>query len=180
MTGVLGVDQSLRGTGLALHKDGVTSTALVRAQLGDGVHGIRDAVRYIVGRVVKFAPACDLYVLEAPIIPRHGSGLALERAWLFGMLFDQFCLRGNVATVHPSTRAVYATGNGKASKDEVLASVRAAHPALSVPDHNVADALALMGMGCRWLGFPVDGEISSKQAKAMRSAHWPQSGGQPT
>lgn len=174
MSGVLGVDQSLRGTGLALHVDGQTSTALVRSDIGEGVAGIRAAVRYIVGRVVTFAPACDLYVLEAPIIPRHGSGLALERAWLFGLLFDQLYLRGQVATVHPSTRALYATGNGKASKDEVVAAMSAAHPGLSAPiNDDVADALALMGMGCRWLGSPVDGEISSKQAKAMRSAHWP-------
>lgn len=173
MTGVLGVDQSLRGTGVALHADGKTSTALVRAEIGEGVVGIREAVRFIVGRVVKFAPACDVYVLEAPIIPRHGSGLALERAWLFGMLFDQLMTRGRVATVHPSTRAMYATGNGRADKDEVVAAVRAAHPLVDVPNHDVADAVALMAMGCRWLGSPVDGEISSKQAKAMRSARWP-------
>lgn len=173
MTAVLGIDQSLRGTGLALYADGETVTALVRADLGEGVAGIRQAVRYIVGRVVTFAPACDLYVLEAPIIPRHGSGLALERAWLFGLLFDQLYSRGQVATVHPMTRALYATGNGRASKEEVVAAVAAVHSPLAVVDDNVADALALMGMGCRWLGSPVDGEISSKQAKAMRSARWP-------
>lgn len=173
MTAVLGIDQSLRGTGLALYADGETVTALVRADLGEGVAGIRQAVRYIVGRVVTFAPACDLYVLEAPIIPRHGSGLALERAWLFGLLFDQLYSRGQVATVHPMTRALYATGNGRASKEEVVAAVAAVHSQLAVVDDNVADALALMGMGCRWLGSPVDGEISSKQAKAMRSARWP-------
>jgi hypothetical protein len=177
VTAVLGVDQSLRGTGLAMRSFGETTTALVRADIGEGVLGIREAVRFIVGRVVKFAPACDVYVLEAPIIPRHGSGLALERAWLFGMLFDQLMLRGRVATVHPSTRALYATGNGRASKEEVVAAIAAVHPHLDVRDDNVADALALMGMGCRWLGSPVDGEISSKQAKAMRSAHWPTSEG---
>lgn len=173
MTAVLGVDQSLRGTGLALHDRGVTSTALVRAQLGEGVDGIRHAVRYIVGRVVTFAPQCDLYVLEAPIIPRHGSGLALERAWLFGMLFDQLWLRGRVATVHPSTRALYATGNGRADKAEVVAAVAAAHRFSGPLDDNIADALALMGMGCRWLGSPVDGEINTKQARAMTTARWP-------
>lgn len=174
MTAVLGIDQSLRGTGLALYADGETVTALVRADLGEGVAGIRQAVRYIVGRVVTFAPACDLYVLELPIqTPGKGSGLQLERAWLFGMLFDQLMSRGQVATVHPMTRAVYATGNGRAPKADVIAAMKKAHPHVDVRDDNVADALALMGMGCRWLGSPVDGEISSKQAKAMRSARWP-------
>lgn len=89
MTAVLGVDPSLRGTGLAMHTDGETTTLLVRAETGEGLPGIRKAVRYIVGQVVTFAPACDVYVLEAPYIPQHRSGLILERAWLYGLLFDQ-------------------------------------------------------------------------------------------
>lgn len=173
MSGVLGIDQSLRGTGLALHDGGETTTALVRAEIGEGAVGIREAVRYIVGRVVTFCPNADLYLLELPYIPRHNSGLVLERAWLFGMLFDQLYLRGPVALVATKTRAMYATGNGNAGKPEVVAAMQAAHPHLKVRDDNVADALALMGMGCRWLGSPVDGEISSKQAKAMRAARWP-------
>ena len=173
MSGVLGVDQSLRGTGLALHVDGQTSTALVRADIGEGVAGIRAAVRYIVGRVVTFAPACDLYVLEMPYIPRHNSGLVLERAWLFGLLYDQLCTRGRVAIVATKTRAMYATGNGNADKAQVVEAMKAAHPQVDVRDDNIADALALMGMGCRWLGSPVDGEINTKQARAMTSARWP-------
>lgn len=173
MSVVLGVDQSLRGTGLALHADGATSTGLVKADIGEGVAGIREAVRYIVGRVVAFAPHCDLYVLEMPYIPRHNSGLVLERAWLFGLLYDQLCTRGRVAIVATKTRAMYATGNGNADKAEVVAAMKAAHPHADVRDDNVADALALMGMGCRWLGSPVDGEITTKQARAMTSARWP-------
>ena len=173
MTAVLGIDQSLRGTGLALYADGETVTALVRADLGEGVAGIRQAVRYIVGRVVTFAPACDLYVLEAPIIPRHGSGLALERAWLFGLLFDQLYSRGQVATVHPMTRALYATGNGRASKEEVVAAMRARFPDVAIADDNVADALALANIGARWLGKPMDGEATAPQLRAMGSVKWP-------
>lgn len=171
---VLGIDQSLRSTGVALHEAGMTTTWTFQAVPGVGSLGIRDAVRYIVGRVLLIVPRqIDLTVIEAPIIPQHGSGLVLERAWLFGMLFDQLIERGPVATVHPSTRALYATGDGKAQKPAVVAAVKAAHPGVLVANDDVADALALMGMGARWLGSPVDGEITSKQAKAMRSAHWP-------
>lgn len=173
MSGVLGVDQSLRGTGLALHDGGVTTTSVLKADIGEGVAGIREAVRYLVGRVVAFAPHADLYVLEMPYIPRHNSGLVLERAWLFGMLYDQLCTRGRVAVVATKTRAMYATGNGNADKAQVVAAMKVAHPHVHVRDDNVADALALMGMGCRWLGSPVDGEINTKQARAMTSARWP-------
>lgn len=170
---VLGVDQSLTATGLARVLDGKIETRVVKSDAPKGVWATREAVRFHVGMTMKFAPARCLSVIEAPIIPRHGSGLALERAWLFGLLFDQLILRGPVATVHPSTRALYATGNGKADKTDVVAAMKAAFPNVTVADDNAADGLALLGMGARWLGDPVDGQITSKQAKAMRSAHWP-------
>lgn len=178
---VVGIDQSLTATGVAVHESGETRTLLITSELESGALAIRNTVRYHVGQVLKFSPKADvLFVIEAPIIPRHGgkqsgAGKVLERAWLFGMLFDQLISRGNVATVHPSTRALYATGNGKAEKPEVVLAMSAAYPQLVVHDHNIADALALLGMGARWLGEPIDGSISSRQAKAMRTAHWPTS-----
>ena len=179
---VLGIDSSLRCTGVAqaLLGDDVApaphnvSSTRFETDAEEGLVALRASVRYIVGSTLKFAPKGPLLtVIEAPIIPRHGSGLALERAWLFGLLVDQLMIRGPVATVHPSTRALYATGDGRAEKPTVLAAMKAAYPTVTVNDHNEADALALVGMGARWLGSPVDGAITSKQAKAMRSAHWP-------
>ncbi len=170
---VLGVDQSLTATGLARIENGVVETELVTSEAPHGAWETRTTVRYHVGLTLKFAPRECLSVIEAPIIPRHGGGLALERAWLFGLLFDQLIMRGPVATVHPSTRALYATGNGKAEKHEVVAAMKAAFPALTVKDDNVADGLTLAAMGARWLSAPVDGSVTSRQLKAMRSAHWP-------
>lgn len=171
---VVGIDQSILATGVAVLDGDRKYTGLIAATSGVGAWGIRESVRYIVGSVLRQVPArLDLTVIEAPIIPRHGSGLALERAWLFGMLFDQLIERGPVATVHPSTRALYATGNGKADKSAVVAAMQLAHPDIATADHNVADGLVLLGMGARWLGTPIDGDITSKQAKAMRTAHWP-------
>jgi hypothetical protein len=171
---VLGIDQSIKATGLALRDGDVTRTHVIHSEPGVGSWGMREAIRYVVGQTLRFAPySLDLTVIEAPIIPRHGGGLALERAWLFGFLFDQLIVRGPVATVHPSTRALYATGNGKADKADVVAAMKVAHPDVATDDHNVADGLALMGMGARWLGEPVDGELTKKQLGAMRTAHWP-------
>lgn len=170
---VLGVDPSLKATGVGLLIDGRVTTTLIEATVMPGVGGIREGVRYTVGKVLRFAPAACLSVVEAPILPRHGGGLALERAWLYGMLIDQLMLRGPVATVHPSTRALYATGYGKADKAQVVKAINAAFPDLGVKNDNIADGVALMAMGARWQGRPVDGQITSKQAKAMRSAHWP-------
>lgn len=170
---VLGVDQSLTMTGLARIVDGVAETDRVGTSPALGLGGTRDRIRYIVGRTLKFAPDECLTVIEAPISPSHNAGAVLERAWLFGLLVDQLLLRGPVVQVWPSTRAMYATENGKAKKPEVLAAMRAQFPFVVIADDNAADALALACMGARYFGSPVDGPISKKRQQAMTSTVWP-------
>lgn len=171
---VLGIDQSLTMTGLASISNGVAVTDRIgtTAVLG-GLEGTRDRIRYIVGRTLRFAPRECLTVIEAPISPMHNAGAVLERAWLFGLLVDQLLLRGPVVQVWPSTRAMYATGSGKAKKPEVLAAMRAQFPFVVIRDDNAADALALACMGARYLGSPIDGPITKKREQAMTSTVWP-------
>jgi len=180
---VIGVDQSLTLTGLSKVIDGDRSLGdffrhvsvdRIRTEAGDGsLSGTRDRIRYIVGRTMRFAPSECLSVIEAPYIPRHNSGSVLERAWLFGFLVDQLLLRGPVVQVRTKTRAMYATGNGNATKAEVLAAMRASFPLMTIHDDNEADALALAAMGSRFLGTPIDGPINKKQQQAMTSTVWP-------
>lgn len=163
----------MTATGIAMAVDGRVAVSRVRSAKADDLRGTRDRIRYVVGQVLRFAPASCLTVIEAPIIPRHNAGAVLERAWLFGLLVDQLLLRGPVVEVRTKTRAKYATGNGNADKREVLAAVRATFPDVRVLDDNVADALALAGMGARWLGAPIDGALSKKQLAAMVAVRWP-------
>lgn len=182
MIPVLGVDQSMTSTGLALVLEGGVRTRLVVTgpPAAPGLAGVRSRVRYIVGRTLQFLGDADLApgrmvltVIEAPLITRrHQSGQILERAWLFGMLVDQLAMRGPVAQVRSSTRAKYATGNGKAEKPEVLAAMRAEHPAVPIADDNVADALALAALGARWTGAPIDGASKARTA-AVAAVVWP-------
>lgn len=170
---VVGIDSSLRATGIACSRDGILGTARFRTKATSTLQELRDQLRYITSSALIYAPKPLLTVIETPIIARHGSGDVLERAWLYGLLVDQFMVRGPVVTVHPSTRALYATGNGRASKPEVVAAMRGRLPTLAIPDDNVADAVALLCMGLRWYGSPIDGEISKKQARAMKTPSWP-------
>lgn len=176
---VLGVDQSLTMTGLAKVVNGETSRQITTDRIGtiavhsDPLAATRDRIRYIVGRTLKFAPERCLTVIEAPYIPKHNAGAVLERAWLFGMLVDQLLLRGPVVQVRTKTRAMYAADNGNADKKEVLAAMRARFPLVPIRDDNEADALALLCMGARFLGTPIDGPISKKQEQAMTSTVWP-------
>lgn len=174
---VLGIDQSLTCTGLAKTTPaGVVVTTRIKTSPSGGELGdTRRRIRYIVGQVLRFAPTECVTVIEAPIVIRNGQGGAqLERAWLFGLLVDQLIIHGPIAQVRTKTRAMYATGNGNADKPEVLAAIRDSFPDLTVPDDNVADAVALCAMGARWVGAPIDGVPGKKQMAAMVAVHWPE------
>ena len=172
---VIGIDQSLSMSGLAKLENGTVTLERVKTETVDGLEATRNRIRYIVGRSMRFAPTAALAVIEAPYVPRGGkaAGAVTERAWLFGMLVDQLILRGPIAQVRTKTRAMYATDNGNAEKPEVLAAMRAKFPDLVIRDDNEADALALLCMGARYLGHPIDGVESKKQKQAMTSVVWP-------
>jgi Holliday junction resolvasome RuvABC endonuclease subunit len=173
---VLGVDQSLTMTGLARRlADAAVETSRIPtvAPENPNLASTRARVRYITGGVLKFAPQHCLSVIESPYIPRHNAGAVLDRAWLFGILVDQLMIRGPVAQVRTKTRAKYATGNGNADKAEVLAAMRERFPELTIADDNEADALALLSMGARFLGTPIDGAPTPYQLKAMTAVAWP-------
>lgn len=171
---VVGVDPSLTCTGVAtVGASGVVATTRFPTEGSGSLLDVRTRVRYIVGSVLRFAPSGCLSVIEAPYVPRHGGGQVLERAWLFGMLVDQLCLRGPVVQVRAKTRAKYGTGNGNAGKSDVLAAVRTAYPSVGVRDDNEADAIVLAAMGARYLGYPIDGQGSKKQLEAMTAVVWP-------
>lgn len=175
---VYGIDPSLTCTGLAKTTSaGVILTHRVKTSTTpDELGAIAQRIRYITAQVLQFAPAECLTVIEAPYVPQgaKSAGSVLERAWLFGFLADQLMRRGSIVRVRTTTRAMYATGSGNARKPEVLASMRAAFPAVEIPDDNVADALAMCAMGARWLGEPIDGLLSKKQEAAMVAVHWPE------
>ncbi|OOB90770.1 hypothetical protein B0T42_09915 [Rathayibacter sp. VKM Ac-2630] len=130
-------------------------------------------MEYVAGRALEWLPTSGLFVIEEPP-PTLTGGLAIERHALYYLLVRVLLRRGPVVRVHQATRAMYATGNGRAKKPEVLAAMRAAFPAVRVSDDNAADALALMALGSRNLGRPLEVEpISKKQTAAGGSLRWP-------
>lgn len=171
----VGIDPSLTCTGLAVvGENRATSVHTFPTSTQDADLADYDRrVQYITGKTLMAAPKRCLTVIEAPFVPHHGgAGQVIERAWLFGFIVSQFLRRGPVVAVSAKTRAKYATGNGNASKKEVLAAMRDRFPDLSIRDDNAADGLALAAMGARWLGFPIDGEPSKPQLEAMRAVRW--------
>jgi Holliday junction resolvasome RuvABC endonuclease subunit len=174
---VVGIDVSLRATGLAIRDtvlEVTTTGRVVAPALGDDVLAVRNRIRRCVDGVLRWMPPrVDLVVIEHPIPATSGyASMQLERAAAYWILVDQLVARCPVAAVHPRTRAKLATGNGNASKAAVLAAMRETFPQVNIPDDNVADAVALVEAGARRVGY---GTVlySPEQMSAFAKVAWP-------
>lgn len=184
MSVVLGVDSSLTISGCARVDLGVGESGQLEAvrwetwraravkPVEETVESTRRRIRVMVREVLAFVPPfLDLSVIEGPAMGAKFTPLADERAAVRWILIDQLLARGPVAVVAPKTRALLATGNGNADKAAVLAAVLMDVPAAHVPDHNVADAVALAIAGAHALGMPWG--WTEKQRTAHAKVSWP-------
>lgn len=158
---VVGVDLSLRATGLAqlaLSRAGEPqwSFETARSEKSTGSVAARAA------RLVQMRASCarlffgsPLVVIEAPAFSRQ-AGARHERSGLWWMVsvaaLEQGC---RVVEVSPTARARYATGRGNATKAEVVLSVVERYGLWPAND-NEADAIALAALGMRLAGLPIE------------------------
>lgn len=175
---VLGIDPSLTNSGVAAVALDDSSARWTTWQSGSrpadfdrSIASRRRRVRKVLAGIL--GPIPERFTLAVIEAPSYGSqhGAIHEREWLRGLLIDQLCARGPVVEVAPAKRALLATGNGRADKGMVLASIRDAYPQVHVPTHDVADAVALAAAGAHHLGFPAP--YGPKQAKAHAMVAWP-------
>lgn len=184
MTVVIGVDSSLTISGCARVDLGVGDeghlepvrweTWRARAVKGDvvNVDTNRRRIRTMLREILAFVPDFfDIAVVEGPSMGSKFTPLADERSGLRWMLIDQLMPRGPVVLMPPTTRALLAAGAGNARKGAVLDAVRVMVPAAHVPDHNVADAVALAMAGAHHLGMPW--ALTEKQEAAFAKVAWP-------
>lgn len=115
----------------------------------------------------------NLAVVEAPSFGSHHSGAAHERSGLFWTIVGSLrSVDVPVAEVPPSSRALYATGDGGADKASVV-DVTVERYGLGTRDDNIVDAFVLAAMGCHAYLQPLDKTIPERQANALRSVLWP-------
>lgn len=74
--------------------------------------------------------------------------------------------------VPPNTLKKYATGNGKAHKDEMIAAA-IKRGNLDITKNDEADAWWLYQMGCAQYGLPDAVEMPQKNREALRVPKWP-------
>lgn len=184
MSVVVGIDSSLTTSGCARVDLGVGESGQVEAlrwetwrarapkPLEETVESTRRRIRIMVREVLALVPDfVTLTVIEGPAFSRL-NGKGDERAAVRWFLIDQLLARGPVAVITPGTRALLAAGTGRAPKALVLSRVRAAFPQAHVPDHNVADGVALAAAGAHHLGMPW--ALTEEQETAFAKVAWPE------
>ncbi|MFK4760337.1 hypothetical protein ACI3KS_05315 [Microbacterium sp. ZW T5_45] len=189
MSVVLGVDSSLTISGCALVRFGDGPDAAdpvwetwrgrtVAAEV-ETVETLRRRIRVMLREILAIVPPrLTLSVVEGPAMSAKYTPLADERAGLRWMLIDQLMARGPVALVSPISRqALSGVGTiprgtkGPQRKRMVTAAVVQMLPGVHVPDHNVADAVALAAAGAHRVGLRMP--YSVKQEKAHANVAWP-------
>ena len=146
---VFGLDLSTKRIGLA-RPDGTTVSITARAGAGDPYRRLHELVSAVSNELRRW-PGAPLAVVEGYALGAVRGHLALVR---LGELGGSVRLRAwelGIPTVDVAPRALkaFATGNGAASKDEMVAAAVAhgGRPA----NHDEADAWHAHELGRRWL-----------------------------
>lgn len=151
MIGVLGGDLSLTSTGLCLPTGQCVTIKTGPSKLGD--HRFVTLRKGTLYYCQKTRP--DLAVIEraSPHMRNEAANVAIHGAQ--AIVREVLCELGiPLAVVHPKTLKQYATGNGGATKPEMIhAAVKAGgDPALNDDE---ADGWWLRAMGLHWTGTPI-------------------------
>lgn len=149
MRTIVGIDLSLRATGIAVWKPGVDSVSLflLEAKSTD-----LDRIDGIVRQIKELLQDETALVLLEGLAFMSNNGKASERAGLWWIIVYWLWRRKQpYVSVAPTRAKKYLTGRGNAKKDEILKEVFRRYRA-DLTDDNLADALNL----CH-IGMAVDG-----------------------
>jgi Holliday junction resolvasome RuvABC endonuclease subunit len=174
---VMGLDPSLAGTGVATRVS--CWTHKTKGQKGDSYEErgrrIRMVGDWIAAQVHEVGP--DLVCLEGPSYA-SASTTAFDRAKLWWDVYQDLADSAvPTAVIAPNSRAKYATGSGRANKQQViLAAGKRLSPMLPITNDNEADACWLMAMGYDWLGAPLV-DVPKVNGDALKGVDWPERAG---
>ncbi len=162
MIRVVGLDLSLTATGVA-------TEARVRVLRPRTKGAAR--LNWISCEVDTACVGADVVVVEGPSYgSEHSQQFSLGK--LFGVI-EVILFRRQVPLVEvsPKARAKFATGNGNANKDQVLAA--AVRAGAEVDDNNAADAYWLRAMGLAHYEQR-DAVLPEYRREALSKVQWPE------
>lgn len=171
MTTIIGLDLSLASTGMVTWRDGRFFVTTIVTRSGDEPEHRH---HNIINRVLSMVDGPTLVVMEGRITPGEDAiQTAMDLAELRGVVHYGLHVRKVPRVdVHPSTLKVYATGNGRASKqDMVLAARGRLGKHLHVTNDDEADAAWLTAVALAHYGRPLCA-LPAKNLKAVARPKW--------
>lgn len=178
---VVGVDPSISSTGVAMLGERVARFDRVQSKpAGESLEARLDRLRrQAIGTVrsVELGATASHSTVRLIVIegPAYGSNNAQTHMlagfwWLLVHGLDQIA---PIAVVQPPTLKKFATGSGRAGKDEMLAAAIGAFPTAGIRNNDIADAAALAEMGAEHLGIEFGGGFASSGRASVQAVHWP-------
>lgn len=183
---VVGLDLSLTSTGMS---DGQTHGAVGT----DAGTPLEERVSMILSGVVSFVtgaplvtallPEANLVVIEGGAFSRGAQSKAAEDLAGLRLLvrYELWARSIPFAIVPPTTLKKYTTGDGRASKPDMVAALADRHgidlSAVRIKDgrYDQADAIALAAMGYDHVGQPLDADVPFAPHRASLDAvQWPE------
>jgi crossover junction endodeoxyribonuclease RuvC len=171
----IGIDLSMTSTGLAIYRPEdvvpgwLAFTRCITSTPGKdpGYDGKLHRFQRIYNAILSELRADDAHVyLEGPSYASAGSATHdIAGNWwlLYQALREDAC---DITVVPPSVVKKYATGNGNAKKDAVLAAAIKRYPEIDIPGNDIADAVILMAIGLRLDGQPIE-ELPASHLAAL-------------
>ena len=170
MIPVVGLDPSLRATGLAL-PDGelLTITTPSCNTLDDRI----ERVRHVVGKVGVRVGIGALVVIEGPAFGMNNKATH-ELAGLWWALVVRLAEQGNqIAVLSPGQLKKFATGNGNAKKPDMRMALYQ-RAGLDIRSDDEVDALWLRQAGLVRQGHPDALSLPKTQTAVLDSIAWPE------
>lgn len=195
---VLGLDPSLRRTGIAIltDYDGVTAPAVLR-EMGEGskeresyLHGNR-RLRAVCSHTLRIVDEyrstigpdnIDLAVIEGHAFSRNLPSVEDRHGLWHGLVGALDVRKIPIAIVQPSTRERFITGKASTGptalppderKEAVLAEIRKLFPQNRIANHDIADAVGLALMGAIHLGMNMPFRLGRRHVEGVHTVNWP-------
>lgn len=161
---VIGLDLSLRSTGVCVIQDGEAECVTIGSRVEAQWWEFPARVEGIVSDVLEWASVAEPAVfIESPAFAAKGR--ALDRmfgAWWLAV--SELVKHGvTVRRVTPGQLKKFATGSGSANKEQVLLAVDRRYPEVAVAGNDEADALVLAVIGSAVYGEPFSRSLTKDQ-----------------
>lgn len=184
---ITGLDLSLASTGLArldTDQPGLAELRRLRGPLPKQAVGAKRPLTDNLARldritteILAWCEGSELVGLEGPSFGSARPGQSRghwERGGLWWCIRLELYRRGiPVAQIPPANVKIYATGNGRADKAEVMLHLVRRFPLLMIDGEDTADAFAIVAMCAAHEGHPV-ANFPKTHARGLTGASWPE------